>query len=127
MALIETFDTPEGVEFVREVEHEQADSEAERLRLFRTAPKEVQVGEVLGEPVYTNAEYFLVIDVDYVETIEEEMAEMMTMMGQPTEAGDTHHDLAVIVTSNEDGDIGTGVQEIEGGTTQDAIDVLESL
>lgn len=104
------------VEFVRVVESDKTEND-EELRLYRRDPVEVQLGDTLGQPVYTEAEYFVVINVDFEETVSEEEAQAMTAFGMETEAGTTVYDFAVVAVSNEDGEIGAPVEQLDDGTS----------
>lgn len=116
-----------GVEIVREVKND----ESEDAVLVRTdSPITVELGDTAGNPVYTEADHFLVVDVhvglegiaedlgmDVSDEDPDEVREMFEQMGVPTEINE-----GVVAVSNEDGEVGHAVIREDGADIDTILD-----
>lgn len=103
-------DLPDGIEQL-DTDIEDAHEEAEAIHLQHETPVEIEIGNVVGNTVYTETEYFVVMSV----TAEaDEVQEMMT--------GESYIDESSVFISNADGDVGGGIIQIDDGNLQDAVD-----
>lgn len=99
---------------------EEVQDDAETL-LFKTdEPVEIQIGDSVGNPIVTRAEYFAVISID-TEVPMNPMQAAMEGVEDPEDAT-VEVDETTVHVANEDAEIGGGVFTIEGGTVDEAVE-----
>lgn len=102
------FTVPNGVEIVREIEDS---GEGEEVYLFKTEEVlRIGLGATAGHEVYTETQYFLVVDVDLDA---DEMVQMMT--------GKDYIDEGIVCVSNEDGEVGHAFIRDDGLDAEEAL------
>lgn len=118
-----------GIEAVREVKND----ESEHAILYRTdSPVRVELGESAGNVVFSESEYFLIVDVnvsqdqiladmglDTDEFSEEELDGLMDSMGIPAGINE-----GAVALSNEDGEVGHVVIREDGADLDGTLDAF---
>lgn len=105
-------------------EVEGAEDVDEYTHLRTSEPVQVQIGESAGNPILVEAQHFVAASVEGVDEYEVNPLEAAMSDGE-YEAGEVvtqEFDEASVFVSNEDGDLGGGVVQVDGGSMQDAID-----
>lgn len=102
-----------GVELVdTDVEDASEDAETQHFRTEEEVT--VQVGETVGNPIIVRAKYFVAASIDQEA---DEVTQMMT--------GEEHINESSVFVSNEEGEIGGGFIQVDGGDVEDAIGRFE--
>lgn len=91
--------------------------EADGVLIRTEEAVEIQVGESAGHPITTTVQHFAVASIEK-EFEEDSMEAMMS--------GETEVDESAVFISNEEGEVGSGFVQVDGGDIDDAIERFES-
>lgn len=103
-----------GVEML-DTEVDEMDDDAEVQHVRAESPTDIKVGESAGNDVLVEAQYFVAASIE--KDIDDEVTKQMT--------GEDHVDEASVFVSNEEGEVGGGFIQVDGGNLDDAITELE--